>query len=585
MKKKLSERFSSAATAMLSAVKGHPVELIILLHAFFAVLYMLLSSSIDYVPLWVEMALAAPLAWGAAFSLQPFRSRRKGWTAAYWGVLGLYLLSSLFVGNWANDQSYYIAVFVVLPLWLLVRRRLIDNERFVARNGKSVWNLTLALFFGVAAYVLIFIIIESIWYIFKIEYSSIQEYFLTCPLAIIFVLLVPIFFTALEDRGGELRLKGFVAPLLNWVLTPALLIYTLVLYVYAAKVLFTWTLPEGGVAIMVFVFCIVCMLAKMLQRLVEKHPFRWFYRSFSWIALPLVLLFWVGTCHRIGEYGLTESRYNLLLCGALMTFYVLLFAFRNRRGYFIVTATALALALLSICLPPISAQRVSFASQLNRVRASADQLGILNADGTIRLDGSLKDDTIHLAECRRLYKSLVYLESNDTAKMYRMLGVKGSYDFLSQLSEKARNTATAYQVSVNGDDEFLYIDSVEEHLYFMLSVSNVKHDFYDADLDISQYSKARVGCRIRVSPTPQGIITINDFSIHADTLLARQLRKLGATENEVLDGEWFDTGDRLEQMLRYDDGNHCILFKQMELLQDGGDLQITEVWVELMLER
>ena len=142
---------------------------------------------------------------------------------------------------------------------------------------------------------------------------------------------VPVLFLMMADRWREAGYESnrILEILLNYIVAPALLIYTAILYLYMAKILVTWSLPEGGVAYLVFGFTLFALAVKALQFLMRKRLYDWFFDRFSLISLPTQLLFWVGAIRRTSEYGLTSPRIYLLVCGGLMTLCVVLFLSRR----------------------------------------------------------------------------------------------------------------------------------------------------------------------------------------------------------------------------------------------------------------
>ena len=132
-------------------------------------------------------------------------------------------------------------------------------------------------------------------------------------------LAVPLLFLMMADRWRDAELRGsrILEMLLNYIVTPALLIYAAILYLYMAKILVTWTLPEGGVAYLVFGFTMTALAVKALGRLLEKRIYDWFFDRFSLVSLPVLALFWIGVVRRTNEYGLTEPRVYLVVCGGL----------------------------------------------------------------------------------------------------------------------------------------------------------------------------------------------------------------------------------------------------------------------------
>ena len=159
--------------------------------------------------------------------------------------------------------------------------------------------------------------------------------------------------------------------LLNWILAPALLVYAAILYLYCLQILFTWSLPKGGVAYLVFGFTMALFTVKALQELVVRRRYDWFFDRISIFALPPLVLFWAGVMQRVGDYGLTDWRVYLIVCGAIMTAAVALFAARRTGRYYYIAATAFVLFFLTAYIPRFSATAFSLRSQTARAEPLA----------------------------------------------------------------------------------------------------------------------------------------------------------------------------------------------------------------------
>ena len=269
----LKEKIQRGLAAVWDAVKAHPVEIVILLYICVVGCYRISNPDIfdvneGNVPWWFRPLVLAPFMVVAAYSLQPLRKRGIGWLLLYLlplaGMVAGFAMP--FLLDWVEETVYWIAVGVALPLWMCVRHRLTENEPFVQRNVQMAWSLVRALLVAGILFLLYSAIVLTIKNLFDIPYKVWDGWYEQAAL-LLFCGLAPVLFFAMEDRPETIEIRRFWAVLLNWVLTPALLIYTVVLYVYAAKILFTWNLPKGGVAIMVTVFFVIFLLAKMLQML------------------------------------------------------------------------------------------------------------------------------------------------------------------------------------------------------------------------------------------------------------------------------------------------------------------------------
>lgn len=241
-------------------------------------------------------------------------------------------------------------------------------------------------------------------------------------LAAAYMLAMPLLLLATLDR---LNMHGH-APrkaadmLLNWIVTPALLAYTAILYLYFLQIVVTWSLPKGGIALMVFIYMLVAAMVKGLQFVVVKPMYGWFFRRLSLFSLPPLLLFWSGCLRRIADYGLTEARVYLLLCGGLMTLYALLFLSRRTGRYLYIGTVALVVLAAAVYVPALMPERLAVRSQRARVQRLAEDLGLTDASGLIRLQPDMRADTTRLDEYRELYESMRYLARTDPEAMERM---------------------------------------------------------------------------------------------------------------------------------------------------------------------
>ena len=533
-KEEIKEKIRNAAEALWRAVMAHPVEIVILLYVCVVGCYGISNPDIfdvneGNVPWWFRPLVLAPFMVVAAYSLQPLHKRGIGWLLLYLlPIAGMVAACAMpFLIDWPDVTSYWIAVFAALPLWMCVRHWQTKNKPFVQRNVQMAWSLVRALLVAGILYLLYLAIAITIKSLFDINYKIWNGWYGQAAL-VLFGGLAPVLFFAMEDHPETIEIRRFWAVLLNWVLTPALLIYTVVLYVYAAKILFTWNLPKGGVAIMVTVFFVIFFAAKMLQMLTEPRPFKWFYDHFSLFVLPLLALFWAGLSRRLADYGLTESRYYLLLGGGLMTVCALIFLFRNRRGYFELADLAFCVVTLTVLVPSLRGEKVAMRSQVHRVRTLAQQLDRLNDDGTLRLPDPDPADTAQMEEHRKLFQSLHYIGVNDMLALEREFGLSSPRAYLETLSELTRNYASAW--SEESAEEVMEEESEEW-------VTLLYND--ERPLDIRGYSQVyaeRVGWWVQDSDET-AVKVGQSINIPIKQIWAEQMQKYGFTDQEPTE-EW-----------------------------------------------
>lgn len=169
------------------------------------------------------------------------------------------------------------------------------------------------------------------------------------------------------DRNYPLSLRVFA----QYVLLPLSAVYMAILYAYGFKILVTMDWPKGWVGWLVSVFSAAGILTLLFlhpyQELVES---RWIKRAttlFYALTLPLTGLLLGSVYLRISEYGITESRYYLLVLAFWLAGLSLYFLLSRMRDIRVIPMTLAFLALVS-SFGPWSASRVTFKSQIGRLQ-------------------------------------------------------------------------------------------------------------------------------------------------------------------------------------------------------------------------
>lgn len=357
------------------------------------------------------------------------------WRKVYWVSWLPIVPLALWPGleNWYGTTGCVITFTVLPPLALLLSRLAVRNDRFVSESVVWLRSGVLAALFANVALGLFCAILYSTTYIFGLQGRWIGD---VAVYAVIFAetLFLPLLFLMMSDRWSGKSFAGnkILSVLLNYIVTPALLIYTAILYLYMLRILASWSLPEGGVAYLVFWFTLLVLAVKAMQQLLEKRLYDWFFDRFSLISLPTQVLFWVGVVRRTNEYGLTEPRVFLLVCGGLMTLCVLLFLFRHTGRYlYVCLAGFLTFAVLAY-VPALRPERIAVRSQAHRAERIAKRVGMLGADGRLQMQAFVAD-TSHIDDYRGLYESLSYVERRDSAAFGRFgIAWEEFYDAVSE---------------------------------------------------------------------------------------------------------------------------------------------------------
>ncbi|SMC72039.1 DUF4153 domain-containing protein [Pedobacter africanus] len=187
-------------------------------------------------------------------------------------------------------------------------------------------------------------------------------------MTIFFLAGVPDDFDALnKEESYPKGLKIFT----QYVLIPLMTIYLVILLVYEVKIMLSWQLPKGLVSTLILGYAVFGILSLLLvYPIKEKEGNGWmklFSRFFYVMMIPLVILLLLAVWKRVGVYGITESRYILVVLALWLTIVTLYFLVSKKQNIKIIPVSLCILALLAT-YGPQSAFSVSRYSQVARLK-------------------------------------------------------------------------------------------------------------------------------------------------------------------------------------------------------------------------
>lgn len=209
---------------------------------------------------------------------------------------------------------------------------------------------------------------------------------LFCAVAPIGLLLraPPVVESPLKDDSDFLRRAQRLVG--HWTLAPFIFVYSALLWLYAGKVAFAWTLPANEIGRMVGAFGAVAVLAIFLifpDR--ERGPWhiRLLWRIWPYLLPAPLILVGCALAARVEAYGLTPDRYAAALLIALCAAGGVV-ALTDRERYIRFAPAAATLSLLAASFGPWGAVETSVRWQ------SAVLAKILAAHGLLK-DGKLDE--------------------------------------------------------------------------------------------------------------------------------------------------------------------------------------------------
>ena len=305
---------------------------------------------------------------------------------------------------------------------LMINRDSKNNRSFSENVFQTLYHLSMSVLFCILFYLACILIYSSVLFIFSLsdkwkfpQYVGIFNCFLVCPL---------LFCYFQQKRSESWQPDKFLEIVLNFILSPALIAYTGILYLYFITIAWNQELPKGGIAYMVLAFVITALGGRMAQLIVSKRYYDWFYNHFSFIALPPLIIFWIGTIERIYTYSWTESRVYLFAAGILMTMYMIFLLSKRLGNYRLMLLISSACIAILTFSPYISAKSIGIAAQENRLEHYARTLNIWN-ESTQSIDFPTlyeAKDSASIENCKQLNGCFDYLRrqlgTEETTKLY-----------------------------------------------------------------------------------------------------------------------------------------------------------------------
>jgi len=340
-----------------------------------------------------RLAASVALAFPLVFALSVLRTRGVIRAAARWaGTLGILLLCAAFGALALHDGRSgewwrWLLLEGAAVLLLVMTPSLPWHARERGASWAFAWRLVMRIV-GVGLYsaVLFGVLAGAVGAVVSLFDLDRPQHLFTDLAGAVFFAFAPWILV-----GGIHRLHAPAEPgvplavsrLGRWLYTPVLIIYLLILYAYAAKVLVTGELPRNLVSPLVIAAGLIGLLGAVLLEPVhdddEHRGVSLLVRAVPALLLPLVPLAAWALLARLGEYGWTEFRYVRLAAVVAIGILAVLGAMRlvRRRPPLLSTVPAVfAAVLLLSAVGPWSAPTVSRRDQTARLRDAFRQARI-----------------------------------------------------------------------------------------------------------------------------------------------------------------------------------------------------------------
>jgi hypothetical protein len=391
-----------------------------------------------------------------------------------------------------------------------------------SKNALNFGNVALAHFksaftailYGIVLYVGIAAIIGAIdILLYDVDYKSYAH-----AANIIFIFFTPLYYLSLlpkfnsrdenDDAKKEISFTypRFLDILVSYITIPLITAFTAVLIIYFIKILATGVWPVGQIGPMVLGYSAAGYFIYILSSNLN-NKFSVLYRKlFPLILIPLVVMQMVSSYIRIDAYGITESRYYVVLFGIFSIVCALVLIFGKKKNPNTIVLLSAVFALMSI-IPPVDAFTVSKNSQERRLTEILNRNKMI-VDGEIVKKTDLStDDMFEITNISNYMYGMGYLDDMDWfpdkyadnyyGNFKNIYGFEQYYDRGFPGQEE-----TLYLYAILDENEKINIEDYD--LFFRIYIQNKR----GPGEDIGEFSLKGKNYSIKQIPDEKGYITI-----------------------------------------------------------------------------
>ena len=375
----ISTFFEKTKAQIKNAVSAHPIAIFLISAFAIGIWFMELEprQGNDHLAYWVF----EPMLFIFVYLSRPYSWYRFSWIVPLvaLAIIGMTNDSAAF---YLTSPKFWGANFIAL-LVLLGFPFEKNNQGFTYRNFTNLFHLGLATAVWLLVFGLVAAILFTITTLFNVEFSySFYSHFYTS----LGIFTQPLFFLVFQQRQAksEMTLNRIFEILVNFVLAPALMIFTVLLYAYVVQIIFEGVLPKGMLANITLPYLLGGLGVYALRSICAKARWETFFKFYPYLAIVPIVLLWLAIDRRISAYAWTEQRiYLVALATAITIAYAILIVPKARQYWLISGVVMVAIFAMTWVVKP---QEIAYQSQTARFEQLLKKLNLSDDSGKIRDD-------------------------------------------------------------------------------------------------------------------------------------------------------------------------------------------------------
>ena len=373
----LSTFFHQTKTRIKSAISTHPIEIFMIATFALGIWFVDMNSEKDHLAYW----LFEPMLFAFIYLSRPYAWYRFSWIVPLIAIFTIWQVNDN-ADFYAYSPKFWGAQFIVLLIlcgFPFVR----NNQAFTYRNFTTLYYITSSIAGWGLVSGLVAAILASISTLFNIDFS---EWFQKHLYSSITAFCLPLFFLIFQQRQAksEMTLNRIFEILVNFVLAPALMIFTVLLYAYVVQIIFEGVLPKGMLANITLPYLLGGLGVYALRSICAKARWETFFKFYPYLSIVPIVLLWLAIDRRISAYAWTEQRiYLVALATAITIAYAILIVPKARQYRLISGVVMVAIFAMTWIVKP---QEIAYQSQTARFEQLLKKLNLSDGSGKIRDD-------------------------------------------------------------------------------------------------------------------------------------------------------------------------------------------------------
>ena len=373
----LSTFFQQTKTQIKSAISTHPIEIFMIAAFALGIWFVDMNSEKDHLAYW----LFEPMLLAFIYLSHPYSWYRFSWIVPLIAVFTIWQVNDN-TDFYCYSPKFWGANFIAL-LVLLGFPFEKNNQGFTYRNFINLFHLGLATAVWLLVFGLVAAILFTITTLFNVEFSdSFYSHFYTS----LGIFTQPLFFLVFQQRQAksEMTLNRIFEILVNFVLAPALMIFTVLLYAYVVQIIFEGVLPKGMLANITLPYLLGGLGVYALRSICAKARWETFFKYYPYLAIVPIVLLWLAIDRRISAYAWTEQRiYLVALATAITIAYAILIVPKARQYRLISGVVMVAIFAMTWVVKP---KEIAYQSQAERFEHLLTKLNLSDGQGKVRDD-------------------------------------------------------------------------------------------------------------------------------------------------------------------------------------------------------